>query len=162
MPSTAPRTYAVINPIETGRNSAKMVSFSMRDWPRIRVEQARRRRFERLIARALDELPPDVVAMLDNVDVVVADEPTPEQFDRRHAGDGEDTLFGLYEGVPLTERGSGYTMVLPDKITIYRGPLERACSSPAAIAREVRITVMHELAHHLGFDEDRLDEIGLA
>ena len=139
-----------------------MVSFGMRDWPSIRVEQARRRRFERLIARALDALPPDVVAMLDNVDVVVADEPTVEQLGRRHPGEDEDTLFGLYEGVPLTERGSGYTMVLPDKITIFRGPLERTCRSPVEIAREVRITVMHELAHHLGFEEDRLDEIGLA
>ena len=77
-----------------------MVSFGMREGARIRVEQARRRRFERLVARALDELPPDVVAMLDNVQVVVEDEPTPEQLDRRDAA--EDSLFGLYEGVPLT------------------------------------------------------------
>ena len=98
--------------------------------------------------------------MLDNVDVVVEDEPTPEQIGRRDAD--EETLFGLYEGVPLTERGSGYSLVLPDKITIFRGPLERAFDSPAEIAREVRITVVHELAHHLGFEEGRLDELGLA
>ena len=136
-----------------------MVSFGMRQTPRSRVEQARRRRFERLVERALDDLPPDVAAMLDNVEVVVEDEPTPAQLDR---GDAAETLFGLYEGVPLTERGGGYSLVLPDKVTIFRGPLERACRSPAEIAREVRITVVHELAHHLGFEEDRLDDLGLA
>ena len=130
----------------------------MRDSPQSRVLRARRRRFERLVARALDELPAAVTAMLDNVDVVVEDEPTIEQVGR---SDGE-TLFGLYEGVPLTERSSSYSMVLPDKITIFRGPLERICTSPSAITREVRITVIHELGHHLGFEEDRLDELGLA
>jgi predicted Zn-dependent protease with MMP-like domain len=131
--------------------------------PSLRVEQARRRRFERLVARALDALPPAVAAMLDNVEVVVEDEPTPEQVGRRlgAAGDADDTLFGLYEGVPLIERGSGYTLVLPDKITIFRGPLERAYRSPQAVAREVRVTVMHELAHHLGFDEDGVAGMGL-
>ena len=74
---------------------------------------------------------------------------------------GEDSLFGLYEGVPLTQRGGEYHLVPPDRITIFRGPLERACASPQAIAREVRITVMHELGHHLGFEEDRLEELGL-
>ena len=136
-----------------------MVSFGMRHTPRTRVEQARRRRFERLVERALDDLPSDVAAMLDNVEIVVEDEPTPEQLER---GDAAETLFGLYEGVPRTERGSGYSLVLPDKVTIFRGPLERACRSPAEIAREVRITVVHELAHHLGFEEDRLDDLGLA
>jgi predicted Zn-dependent protease with MMP-like domain len=74
----------------------------------------------------------------------------------------DDSLFGLYEGVPLTERSQAYSLVLPDKITIFRGPLERAFRSPAEIAREVRITVAHELGHHFGFDEDRLAELGLA
>jgi predicted Zn-dependent protease with MMP-like domain len=77
-----------------------------------------------------------------------------------HAGDDE-TLFGLYEGVPLTRRGSDYHLVPPDRITIFRGPLERAFRSPQAIAREVRITVVHELGHHLGFEEDRLEALGL-
>lgn len=141
-----------------------MVSFGMRQTPRSRVEQARRRRFERLVERALDDLPPDVAAMLDNVEVVVEDEPTPEQIGRGHHDDSEDgeTLFGLYEGVPLTDRGTGYSLVLPDKITIFRGPLERAFRSPSAIRREVGVTVAHELAHHLGFDEERLEELGLA
>ena len=142
-----------------------MVSFGMREGATGRVEAYRRRRFERLVARALDDLPPAVAAMLDNVEVVVEEEPTPEQIDRGRGDRSDeegDTLFGLYEGVPLTERGSGYSLVLPDKITIFRGPLEREFASPGAIAREVRVTVAHELAHHLGFEEERLDELGLA
>ncbi len=136
----------------------------------MRVEQARRQRFERLVGRALDGLPPDVVAMLDNVNVVVEDEPTAEQMalgrgypeQSAPGGDGdEDALFGLYEGVPLTRRGSDYHLVPPDRITIFRGPLERAFASPQAISREVRITVMHELGHHLGFEEARLEALGL-
>jgi predicted Zn-dependent protease with MMP-like domain len=141
----------------------------MRDRVRSRVEQARRQRFERLVARALDGLPPEVVAMLDNVEVIVEDEPTVEQLalgggypDHRADWQGDDdTLFGLYEGVPLTRRGSDYHLVPPDRITIFRGPLERAFASPQAIAREVRVTVMHELGHHLGFEEDRLADLGL-
>jgi predicted Zn-dependent protease with MMP-like domain len=143
----------------------------MRDPVRHRVEQARRQRFERVVARALDGLPPEIAAMLDNVEIVVEDEPNaaqlalgqgyPERPDGLPAGD-EETLFGLYEGVPLTHRGSHYHLVPPDRITIFRGPLERACASPQAIAREVRVTVMHELGHHLGFGEERLADLGLA
>ena len=108
--------------------------------------------------------------MLDNVEVIVEDEPTAEQLAlgcgypepfESVGDDGEETLFGLYEGVPLTRRGSDYHLVPPDRITIFRGPLERAFRSPQAIAREVRITVVHELGHHLGFEEDRLEALGL-
>ena len=143
----------------------------MRDRVQRRVEQARRQRFERIVARALDGLPPDVVAMLDNVHVIVEDEPTAEQLALGQGypeppaavWDGaEETLFGLYEGIPLTRRGSDYHLVPPDRITIFRGPLEREYQSPQAIAREVRITVMHELGHHLGFEEGRLETLGLA
>ncbi len=142
----------------------------MRDRTRIRVEQARRQRFERLVVRALDGLSPEVVAMLDNVDVIVEDEPTTEQLALgrgypglpENAADGdEETLFGLYEGVPLTQRGSGYHLVPPDRITVFRRPLERNFASPQAIAREVRVTVMHELGHHLGIEESRLEALGL-
>ena len=142
----------------------------MRDRVRSRVEQARRQRFERIVIRALDGLSPEVVAMLDNVEVIVEDEPTAEQLalgrgypePRASAGDDdEETLFGLYEGVPLTRRGSDYHLVPPDRITIFRGPLERAYRSPQAIAREVRVTVMHELGHHLGFEESGLESLGL-
>jgi predicted Zn-dependent protease with MMP-like domain len=95
--------------------------------------------------------------MLENVDVVVADEPTPDQLSQLGA---DDSLFGLYEGIPQTER-SGYNLALPDKISIFRGPIERACDDDAEIAEEIRITVLHELAHHFGFDEDRIAELGL-
>ncbi|MFT4039397.1 MAG: metallopeptidase family protein [Thermomicrobiales bacterium] len=140
----------------------------MQDRVRRRVEQARRQRFTRLVARALDDLPPEVAAMLDNVYVIVENEPTADQIAQARAAAGpddfpageDDTLFGLYEGAPLTQRGE-YHLVPPDRITIFRGPLERACASPQAIAREVRVTVMHELGHHLGFEEDRLEELGL-
>ena len=112
---------------------------------------------------ALDDLPPAVAAMLDNVDIVIEDEPTPEQIGQRSDTAGDDgSLFGLYEGVPLTQRDQTYSLVLPDKITIFRGPLQRSCQSPAEIAREVRVTVVHELGHHLGVEEDRLAELGLA
>ena len=149
-----------------------MVESGVREAAERRVERHRRRQFERLVARALDELPEDVLAMLDNVEIVVEDEPTPEQIatDRarghgprpEEADEEDDPLFGLYQGIPLTERGQGYSMVLPDKITIFRGPLERACRSRQELMREVRITVVHELGHHLGLDEGRLEELGWA
>ena len=89
--------------------------------------------------------------MLDNVDIVIEDEPTPEQIGQRPPGDdAPGALFGLYEGVPLNQRGQAYSLVLPDKITIFRGPLERTFRSPARSAREVQVTVMHELGHVLG------------
>ncbi len=125
-----------------------------------RVETARRRRFERLVQRALDDLPDNILAMLDNVDVVIEDEPEETLRADGQPADGE--LFGLYQGVPQTERDAGYSMVLPDKITLYRGPLERSCRSPGELAREVRVTVVHELGHHFGLDEDRLEELGWA
>ncbi len=125
-----------------------------------RVETARRRQFERLVQRALDDLPDDILAMLDNVDVVIEDEP--ENSLRADGLPPDEELFGLYQGVPRTERDAGYSMVLPDKITLYRGPLERSCRSRADLAREVRVTVVHELGHHFGLDEDRLEELGWA
>ena len=142
----------------------------MQDRVRSRVEQGRRQRFARIVTRALDNLPPEVLAMLDNVEMVIEEEPTAAQlalgqgYPARPEGlltAGEETLFGLYEGVPLTHRGSHYHLVPPDRITIFRGPLERAFRSPQAIAREVSITVMHELGHHLGFEEERLVDLGL-
>jgi predicted Zn-dependent protease with MMP-like domain len=96
-------------------------------------------RFEESVQRALDSLPPKLAAGLENVAVVVADE-DPE----------EPGLFGLWESHPY----------LPDKITIFRRPLERAFPDPAELETEIRITVLHELAHYFGIDEDRLDELG--
>ena len=115
--------------------------------------------FADLVANALDGLPSEVHAWMDNVDVVVDDWPTRAQSD--HAGRGaRGTLLGLYEGVPLTERGTGYGMVAPDRITVFRGPLLRMCRTEAEVRDEVRRTVVHELAHHFDIDDDRLNTLG--
>jgi predicted Zn-dependent protease with MMP-like domain len=106
--------------------------------------------FDEHVRAALDGLPPDIAAALENVAVVVEDE---------HPDDPD--LFGMYQGVPLTERGSE-SGSLPDKISIYRLPLEESFADPAELRREIRITVLHELAHYFGIDEERLDELGYA
>ena len=116
------------------------------------------REFERLVAEALDSLPEDLWEAIDNVEVTVALYPTREQI--RRAGLTNGTLLGLYEGVPLTVRNSGYTFVLPDKITIFQRPIERICDSFEEVVAQVRETVIHEMAHHFGIDDDRLDELG--
>lgn len=111
--------------------------------------------FYELVERALDGVPPEIAALLENVVILVEDWPeeaTLEAYD-------EDTLYGLYEGVPLIERGWNYSGALPDRITIFRGPLERDFP-PGELEEEVRITVVHEIAHHFGFDEGRLEELG--
>jgi len=107
------------------------------------------------VERVITTLSPEVRDLLDQVVVVVQEEPP---LDAR--GDHED-LFGLYQGVPITERGSGYTLALPDQITIFMGPLERACETRSELDEQIRITVLHELGHHLGYDEDGLDALGL-
>jgi predicted Zn-dependent protease with MMP-like domain len=112
--------------------------------------------FEDLVAQALDSLPPEIAERMENVEVVVEDEPSERALAHVAAG---DTLFGLYEGYPLTGR-SNYSMALPDKISIYRGPIERAFGTPEKIKEQVRRTVIHEVAHHFGIDDDRLDELG--
>ncbi|MFZ0323535.1 MAG: metallopeptidase family protein [Actinomycetes bacterium] len=106
--------------------------------------------FDELVAAALDGIPGPLADLVDNVVVLVEDEPPP----------GDDELLGLYEGVPLTERDSNYFGVLPDRITIFRGPVQRMCHSATQVVEEVRITVVHEIAHHFGIDDDRLHELG--
>ncbi len=119
-----------------------------------------RRRFLRLVGRALAELPSPYREWLENVDVVV--ERRPGRRHLRTAGLGSrETLFGLYEGVPLTERGSDYGMVLPDKITIFQEPLEREFLADDELVEEVRRTVLHELAHHFGLSDQELERLGL-
>jgi predicted Zn-dependent protease with MMP-like domain len=115
--------------------------------------------FEALVAEALDSLPPDIQQMLDNVEVVVESHPSPVQLRRLGLGP-RGTLFGLYEGVPLTRRTSGYNLVLPDKITIFRQPIEVYCRSDEQVRQVVRRTVLHELAHHFGISDERLRELG--
>jgi predicted Zn-dependent protease with MMP-like domain len=105
--------------------------------------------FTQAVERAIESLPPELRGAMANVGIVVEEEPA----------NGE-RLLGLYQGVPLTRRGSGYSGVLPDKITIYRGPLERLYGrDPALLERQVRRTVLHEIAHHFGISDARLLEI---
>ena len=104
--------------------------------------------FDDHVRAALDSLPPAIAAALDNVVVVIEDE---------HPDDPD--LFGLYEGIPLPERGD-MAGELPDRITIFRLPLEDEFDDPAELEREIRITVLHELGHYFGLDEERLAELG--
>lgn len=129
--------------------------------PLLMARRARRQRFHSLVQHVVSSLPIDTQQYLDNVAIVVADEPSSEQLQESDLGDG-DEMFGLYTGVPRSERGSGYSMVLPDQITIFMGPLERAFTRRGDLEEQIRITVLHELGHHLGFDEDGLDTLGLA
>lgn len=123
----------------------------------------RRRRsdFERLVYRALRTLPRELAARLDNVVIIVKDWPSPDELASSGLPPGE-TLFGLYQGTPLTERTSAYGLTLPDRILIYQGPIEDACVSDREIVREVRETVIHEIAHHFGISDERLQEIARA
>lgn len=114
------------------------------------------REFVRLVRQAYGEIPLQVIKTLDNVDVVVEEWPGPEEEDML-GGDG--TLFGLYTGVPLTEREGGDSM-LPDRIAIYRQPILRNCSSRTEAEREIKITLWHEIGHYLGLSEDALHKLG--
>ena len=105
--------------------------------------------FEECVQAALDSLPPELGGYMSNVAVVVEDEPP-----------GGRPLLGLYQGVPLTRRGSSYGAVLPDKISIYRGPLERHYGADRArLLQEIRRVVLHEVAHHFGISDERLREM---
>ncbi len=109
-----------------------------------------RERFEELVGRALDMIPDDLAELMENVAVLVEDE-------------GEDPdIWGLYDGVPLTDRGDygGGEMVLPDRIYIYRLPICEGCDTESEVVEQVGITVIHEIAHHFGIEDDRLDELG--
>lgn len=108
-----------------------------------------RERFEELVRDALDEVPDDLLKLMDNVVILVED-------------DSPEGLLGLYEGHALTERGWHYGGVLPDRILIYRNPILRICDSEEDVVEEVAITVVHEIAHHFGIDDDRLHELGWA
>ena len=113
--------------------------------------------FERLVRKALEQLPEEIARELDNVDVVVEDLATREQLVGSGIEEGTH-LLGLYEGIPLTDR-YGYNMVLPDKITLFQGAIEAICDSDEEMVREIRDTVVHEVAHHFGIDDDRLEEM---
>ncbi|HLH20965.1 MAG TPA: metallopeptidase family protein [Chloroflexota bacterium] len=109
-------------------------------------------RFARIVREALAELPPAFGRRLDNVAVLIADRPSPAQ--RRSVGlRPDETLFGLYEGTPLGERGTGYHLALPDRVTIFREPILEACASIEEMKDEIRLTVIHELGHHFGLGD---------
>jgi len=106
--------------------------------------------FEEAVGDALDEVPADRMALLDNVVFLVEDEPPAEDPD----------LLGVYDGTPLTERGDGWAGALPDRITIFRGPLTRMCEDRDELLDEIAVTVVHEIAHHFGIDDARLHALG--
>jgi len=114
-----------------------------------------RSRFEKLVRDALVGLPERFAEKLENVDVVVEDYPTSEQRIKLRLP-ARALLFGLYEGIPKPKRGSGYTMVLPDKITIFQKPIEMICRTEEDVQAQVRATVLHEIGHHFGLSEEEL------
>jgi len=116
------------------------------------VIEMSRERFEELVSDALDEVPPELTALMDNVVVLVEDDAPADDPD----------LLGVYDGIALTERTSSYSMVVPDRITIFRNPTLAICDTEADVVEEVGITVVHEIAHHFGIDDDRLHELGYA
>jgi predicted Zn-dependent protease with MMP-like domain len=105
--------------------------------------------FEALVEQALDQIPDEIAGLVHNVVVLVEDDPPPDEPD----------LLGVYVGVSLTARGADHTG-LPDRITIFRRPLLRMCRDAEELVREVRITVVHEIAHHFGIDDERLHQLG--
>lgn len=119
-----------------------------------------RRRFEALVAEALEEIPEPFHSHLETVAVVIADEPAPELLRDMGMHPGRDTLFGLYEGTPLHERAIDETLALPDRITIFYRPLVRTFRTPGAIRREIRKTVIHELGHFFGLEDDEIESDG--
>jgi predicted Zn-dependent protease with MMP-like domain len=113
--------------------------------------------FLKLVDAGIDALRPDVKERMKNVAIVIADEPSLLQREENGLGE-EDTLFGLYEGIPQTERGVTDDVVLPDKITIFKLPILKTYSDPEDIATCVENTVWHEVAHHFGMEEDEVEE----
>lgn len=115
-------------------------------------------KFEALVARAIERLPQEFMQKLENVDIVIQDWPTHTQLRRARLASGTQ-LLGLYEGVPQTRRGRSYGLVLPDKISIFRKPIEARCRSEGDVEVLVGRVVRHELAHHFGIDEGTLRSI---
>ena len=124
-----------------------------------RSRPSRHRPFESLVELAIAAIPEPFASALDEVAIVIADEPTPDQR-RENEIEDDDTLYGLYEGVPRTEWGADWAAV-PNRITLFRLPLEADFADPDELADEVWETVIHELAHHLGIDDRRLEELGI-
>ena len=122
------------------------------------IDAMNQEKFAQLVIKAVEELPREFRTSLENVDIVIEDHPTSAQLGKSGLKRRE-TLLGLYEGVPQTERGSHYGMVLPDKITIFQKPIEANCRSDAELYAEVSSVLRHEIAHHFGSSETRLRQI---
>jgi predicted Zn-dependent protease with MMP-like domain len=118
-----------------------------------------RKQFESLVQDAMKELPQEFREKLTNVAIVIEDYPSEELLERMEIPEG-GTLFGLYEGVPLPDRGHFNAPLYPDRILIFQGPIEEECDSPEEIREQVRITLLHEIAHFFGFDDEELEERG--
>ncbi|MEO6110168.1 MAG: metallopeptidase family protein [Candidatus Saccharimonadales bacterium] len=114
--------------------------------------------FDQLITRAMDELPQEYIKGLVNVAIVYADEP--DQYQAKKAGLREgNLLLGLYEGIPLTKRGAGYTFVLPDKITLFKWAIMTVSHDEASFFEQIKRTLWHEIAHYYGLDHDRIHKL---
>lgn len=117
--------------------------------------------FEEAVDDGLDAVPDELLDAVDNLAVLIAEEPEADLLAEEDYDEvGLPTLLGLYEGTPLTERDDSWSMALPDVIHIYKGPLERWCTSREELVEEVAVTVIHELAHHFGISDERLHELG--
>jgi len=114
--------------------------------------------FESYVSSGMDAIPPKYIKNLNNVAFVVQDVPTEEQRVKLKLSEHQ-TLFGLYEGIPLTKRGTGYNLVLPDKITIFKLPLEAVSNTPAELKEQVRHTVWHEVAHYYGLNHEQIHKL---
>jgi predicted Zn-dependent protease with MMP-like domain len=121
----------------------------------MRSSHITRRAFEELVAQAVDQLPEDFARLLDNVAIVVEEEPSAEELAAVGLDPERDELLGLYRGVPQTERDSLYDS-LPDCVVVYRQPILRSAATPQEIIREIRQTVLHELGHHFGLDDEEM------
>lgn len=119
-----------------------------------------RARFIELIHEAVRDIPPPFAEHLEKIDIVVKRRPSADDLAQADLAPG-DSMYGFYRGIPLTERDSAYTMVVPDVIDVYQEPLEEDFPDEADLIDEIRITVLHELAHFFGIDDDRLEELGL-
>jgi predicted Zn-dependent protease with MMP-like domain len=115
-----------------------------------------REEFERVVAKALDGLPSEVAGFLDNVAVVVEEEPADDDLVEAGLDPETDTLFGIYQGLALPDRGGSYGNVLPDRIVIYRRPLLEECDDRNELIREIQDTVVHEIGHYFGLGEEDL------
>lgn len=114
--------------------------------------------FDALITRAMDELPQEYITGLDNVAIVQADDPSEEQKVKMKLRDGV-ILLGLYEGIPLIQRGGNYTFVLPDKITLFKHSILRVANNEAELFEQIKRTLWHEIAHYYGLSHERMDEL---